>query len=186
MQQHGSNRRAEQHPLKFWSQGKILLQPSQKCMDSKNGDGYEECKWNSLLHKEFLIFGGCFYSSISVGKTFKKKKRHVVALTILEKKDVQKWKWNWKAEKGYFDIWNLIFWYFEICFEDLKNKAKKCHFQSGTKKSFNPWVNYFPSFLSFQPLLSTVCHCFGQTIQIILLNCHVLIISLQCLLSVAR
>lgn len=57
----------------------------------------------------------------------------------------------------------MIFWCFEISFEDLKNKAKKCHFQSGIKKSFNPWVNSFPSFLSFQPLLSTVCHCFGQS-----------------------
>lgn len=38
-------------------------------MNSVNKADFKVCELNLLLHKEFLIFGGCFCTDISVGKS---------------------------------------------------------------------------------------------------------------------
>lgn len=53
-------------------------------MNSVNKADFKVCELNLLLHKEFLIFGGCFCTDISVGKSPRsmRKKRYIYIFCI--------------------------------------------------------------------------------------------------------
>lgn len=63
-------------------------------MNSVNKADFKVCELNLLLHKEFLIFGGCFCTDISVGKSprsMRKKDIYIFfAFILMGQKENQK------------------------------------------------------------------------------------------------
>lgn len=70
-------------------------------MNSVNKADFKVCELNLLLHKEFLIFGGCFCTDISVGKSprsMRKKDIYIFfAFILMGQKENQKRKIIWKC-----------------------------------------------------------------------------------------
>lgn len=73
-------------------------------MNSVNKADFKVCELNLLLHKEFLIFGGCFCTDISVGKSprsMRKKDIYIFfAFILIGTKRKSKKKNNMKMLQG--------------------------------------------------------------------------------------